>query len=93
MRVKLTKCKTLVHPGRSVKVRPEGGGDPLFRVVEDCIGTEEYRRDTLSQLVEEMGRPLPALANTVSSVHKRMTKRRFTVTLQETKLEAMGPAE
>jgi len=68
MRVKLTKCKTLVHPGRSEKVRPEGGGDPLFRVVEDGIivlgnpiGTEEYRRDTLSQLVEEMGRPLPAL--------------------------------
>ena len=53
MRVKLTKCKTLVHSGRSEKVRPEGGGDPLFRVVEDGIivllgyptETEEYRRD------------------------------------------------
>ena len=74
MRVKVSKCKTLVHSGRRDKVLPEADPltgerrDPAFEVVEtgiivlgNPVGTEQYRREQLETAVTAMAAPLTAL--------------------------------
>ena len=76
MRVKVTKSKVLVRPGRLEYVRPprveEGSGEEqeelLFESTEEGIvvlgnpvGTDGYRRAALSDMLATMGHPLPAL--------------------------------
>ena len=72
VRLRGSKCKILVHPGRKEKLvrRDESGNaipprfgvvDTGIRVLGTPVGTEEYRRGMLATAFEAMVKPLPAL--------------------------------
>ena len=73
-KLRLNKCLLLSQPGRTQALIPTDSGispfvisDSGIKLLGNPVGTEEYRRNTITTLVAKMARPFPGLSQISSS--------------------------